>query len=274
MAARSKRAGSPAEQRHHGQDARPAQHLEARRNERLIGKRGPMAGIEGAGRPRDRRDEQRRETERIEGARLADDRRADQDPHPDEPDDDADDRDTGQAFAEEQATEDRDPDRHQRDDQGGNSRWDRLLTPRDHAHPAAKEQRAHDRAVAPLAQAGHRERAARPHDRPGQEHEPCEGEAGRRHEERRDRLDRHGDAEVGRSPDDVEDEQAEPEPAAARGTGVTGWHSRLVQVEIIHRRGRGEVALGHSRRSAPGQAGAAMAMVAAPDAGRHTLHGR
>ena len=85
----------------------------------------------------------------------------------------------------------------------------------------------------------------------GQEHQPGEGEAGRRHEERRDRLDRHGDAEVGRSPDDVEDEQAEPELAAAGGPGGAGWHSRLVQVADHTPARRGEVALGASAGQAP-----------------------
>ena len=72
------------------------------------------------------------------------------------------------------------------------------------------------------------EPAALASHRPEQQDEAGEREADRRHEERRDRLDRDRDAEVGRAPDDVEDEHAEPDPGPRYGgggcaVGIGGW---------------------------------------------------
>ena len=58
---------------------------------------------------------------------------------------------------------------------------------------------------------------------------PGQAEPDARHQERRDRLDRDRDAEVGRAPDDVEDEHPEPErcrgrrPEVAGSVGIARW---------------------------------------------------
>ena len=64
-------------------------------------------------------------------------------------------------------------------------------------------------------------------------------EADGRHEERRDRLDRDRDPEVGRAPDHVQDEQAEPDGPAVGRAARLGWHRQLVQARSIRRRGSG-----------------------------------
>ena len=60
-------------------------------------------------------------------------------------------------------------------------------------------------------------------------HDAGDQESRRRHQERRDRLDRDPDPEVGRAPDDVEDQDRQPdERRAALGAvlslvGIVGW---------------------------------------------------
>ena len=61
---------------------------------------------------------------------------------------------------------------------------------------------------------GHPEIAAFTSDRPAEQHEPCEEEPAAGHQERRDGVDRDGHAEVGRAPDEVEDEHPEQDRRA------------------------------------------------------------
>ncbi len=68
----------------------------------------------------------------------------------DEPDEDPDDGGSRQALTEEHATEDRDAQRHQGDEQRGDPRWDRLFADRDKPHAATHQQGADDRGVAVL----------------------------------------------------------------------------------------------------------------------------
>ena len=142
---------------------------------------------------------------------------------PTKPSDDAGHRQPRQPLAEEDPAEDGDPDRHHRDEQRGDARWDGLLAEGDHAHAAAEQQRADDRAVAPLParrRDGTSDRRGRPTRRAGQ---PGDQEPDRGHQERRDRLDGDRDAEVGRAPDHVEDEQPDPDRRARdRGGGRVG----------------------------------------------------
>ena len=70
---------------------------------------------------------------------------------------------------------------------------------------------------------GQAKRAPIAGERPGEEDAAGDAEADRRHEERRDRLDRHRDAEVRRAPDEVQDEHAEPDPGAPVAGAVAAW---------------------------------------------------
>ena len=54
-----------------------------------------------------------------------------------------------------------------------------------------------------------------PGDRPAHQDGSGDAEPDRGHQERWDRLDRDRDAEVGRAPDDVEDQQPEPDRPAS-----------------------------------------------------------
>ena len=118
-------------------------------------------------------------------------------------------------------------------------------------------------------------------DRPGQQDRAGQQEAGRRHQERRDRVDRDRDPEVGRAPDDVEDEHPEPDRRAPRRRGrrLGRWHRGVVQDNrsIGSRRLRRPVAnrrqIGRSGPARSGTSSRPQAAIAA-DAGRQTRQAR
>ena len=125
----------------------------------------------------------------------------------------------GQALTEEDAAEDGDPDRHHRDHQGGDPRRDRLLAdtrPCPSRRRAAARRRSRCRAI--RVGSGRDERAALAGDRPGQQDEPGQagtgpppsGTAG-------SSRPRPTIAEVGRAPDEVEDQHPEPRSGDRRG---------------------------------------------------------
>ncbi len=184
------------------------------RHERALRKGRPMRGEQRAGRPRNGDSRQKSRPTgssapvppTIDGAaRTA---------TPTKPDRDADDGQAWQPLAEEDPAEDGDPDRHRGDEQGGDPGRHRLLGERDESHPAAEQQGSDDRAVTHLASGRDHERATVARDRPRQQDQAGQQEAGRGHDERRDRLDRDRDAEVRRAPDEVEDEHPEPDRSA------------------------------------------------------------
>ena len=216
-----------------------------------------MRRVQRAERPGDRRDDDRGEA-RPDRARRP--RRAIVGPTriatPDEADHDPDTGEPRQRFAEEDAPEDRDPDRHHRDEQRRDARRDRLLAEGDHAHAAAEQERADDDRVAPLAAGRHDEaiRGLAAATSPAGPHPAIA---------KRTAAIRKGGivstaiaiAEVGRAPDQVEDEQPEPDrPAVGRGLRL-GWHRQMVQVHSIRRRRVGKRGSSRSgRRARPGPA--------------------
>ena len=109
---------------------------------------------------------------------------------------------------------------------------DGLLAERDHAHPAAEQQRADDGAVAPLAPGRHDERAPVAGDRPGEQDQAGEQEPDGGHEERRDRLDRDRDRRGRSSPRRGRGRASRAQigaRAAAARPARRRWHRRMVQ---------------------------------------------
>ncbi len=200
-----------------------------------------------------------RSPDRVKRTGRPERRGSHEDGHAGEPDDDPDDGQSRQPLPEEDAPEDRHPDGHHRDEERGDARGDRLLSVGHHPHAAAQQERADDRAVAPLAPGRGHEGVAAARDGPGQQDEPRQDEADRRHEERGDGLDGDRDAEIRRTPDDVEDEEAQPDGPPIGPGRRTAWHRRLVQAPSI----------GPTVKRVPRHAA-----TAAPESGRQTLHGR
>ena len=209
----------------------------------MIGSRGRLGSVrreQRAERPQDRRQQGEDDAGRIERAVAAGDGRGDEEPDPGEADEDAEDGQGRLALAEQDGAEDRHPDRHQGDDEGDDPGRHRLRGPRDAAHPAAEQEGADDAGVADLAARDPESGATASKGDPAEHDRPGDPEPEGRHEERRQRVDRDGDREVGRAPDDVQDEHPERD-RTARSAGSaqrgSGWHIVLVQDASIRPRG-------------------------------------
>ncbi len=122
----------------HEQRGTADDHLDARRDERPARQRGPMRREQRPARPRDRRDQDRGQADRLQCALPTEGGRSDEDRDADEADDDPDDRQPRKPLAEEDPTEDGDPDRHHRDQQRRDPGRHGLLAEGDHPHPAAE----------------------------------------------------------------------------------------------------------------------------------------
>ncbi len=220
-------------------------------------------------RPGDRRQHDRGQPERIEGAGAAERRRTDEERDADEPDGDADHRERA-------AVARRGTMRPKIATQTGIIAMSSAVIPDGmvcspnatmpmpppSSRPPTMSESRHSRRV------GATKRAAIARERPEQQDRTGDAEADRGHEERRDRLDRDRDPEVGRAPDDVEDEHAQPEPHASSGARRwSRWHRWVVQDRPSVRWAPWPSPLGQPDRNHQA------AMAAAPDAGRQTLHG-
>ena len=95
--------------------------------------------------------------------------------------------------------------RDARDDERGEPGRDVLLGERDRARLDDEQEAAHDRGGAPLAQSGPLGGDLAAARRPGPQEDAGDEEPHREHEQRRQRALGDVDAEVRRSPDDVDD---------------------------------------------------------------------
>ena len=127
------------------QDEAAGDHLEAAREQGGRRQDRPAGGVDRAERPADRGDQQREQAGRVE---VVDARgRPGEDRDPDDADGDPDHARTRQSLAQEHEAEDREPHRHEGDQERGDAAGDRLLGPCDQAHAAHQQQRAHDQGV-------------------------------------------------------------------------------------------------------------------------------
>ncbi len=254
------------------QERAAADHLEAGRGERPAGQDRPMARVERARRPADRRDsstseaERGRRPDRLPASGSDEDRRRRASPttmptidHPRQP------------LAEEEPAEDGDPDRqHAR---SGRRRCRRARSarrgrrgpspPSRSAPPTIAESRTGGRSAGTTARSAGGGRAGSPlRIRRTASHSQTrrsgagEQEADAGHQERRDRLVGQADADVGRAPHEVEDEHAEPRsrpgPAVALtrpSAPVIGYLAELAGPSVEHTSNAG-AARGKSRPAA------------------------
>ena len=196
------------------EDYAAGEHLHGRSHQ------GPLRNVGGAaeeraGRPEHRGEQEHRDAERVRSTRAPD--RSHEDDDPDEADDGSRDDGPGQHHAEEQPTNDRDPQWQGGDDERRDPRGDGLLADRHEAVAARQQEAPDDGGVAPLATSRPIPGRISPADGGHVQQRSRDEEADGGLRQRWDRL--HGDpnGEIGRAPDEVQGDQGDADPDRRRG---------------------------------------------------------